>query len=647
MSIPNQTLLKFLLFFTMVFALGLPLNTAPKLFLVVMFSTGLFVGTLKLWRGVLSVLVFFAVVWGIQNFWPRLNIEEGHHVFLPMGEDSYIKRSLPDWEYANLSKHYWSYQQCKDGQSMPTKLTPPNKEEVAFSVDSIWGQTPKYSRLAQHINFKDAQDLRIGEVGRKKYNFHSAKSCLNRKNLPYFVFYEVNEKMVGATLHNKGFVYLGKEGDFKKVGTKITLDSTHVGQKILGVFVTPRLPLSMQLETPKNFWFNSMRDLCIVLCFLAALLLGFQKFHWRDFTIAGPSLFAVFLGCMIFEPYLLTGYPLLPGGGDGLTYTGFGKTLLPLLQQGEWLAFFKGTEPIYYYMPGMGYFRALEQLFFGETHYGYVLILCLIPFVTYRFLLILFPKKWAMILWGIFLLTPIFERFGFAFYHSVKLVKKGFGEPMGYTLFLWGLTLLLPRLYTVQKYESHSWTFFLAGLSFAGSIFFRPNLALLVLLFSAFAAWELLGIKRWGHLVAYSFGTAMTLLIPFHNWYFGGKLVLLTSSAAIDNNMHVSPLIYGKALMDLFSGQLQGIHFQRVWTHLEHWNHLCDIYRLLPLGFVFWRAFSKGTKPHVRCLGWLAITAQGILWFYVPGGRYSYLAWMLTLLVALEWFPSKRQFSKP
>ena len=337
------------------------------------------------------------------------------------------------------------------------------------------------------------------------------------------------------------------------------------------------------------------------------------------------------------------GYPNLPGGGDGLTYTGFGKAMLEFLSRGDWINFFKGAEPIYYYMPGMSYFRAIEQYFFGETHYGYVLVLWCIPIVVYNFLSMLFPKRWATILWAFFLFTPIFERFGFAFYHFIKLANKGFAEPIGYGLFIMAITSIFPRVYGIRKEESQGSIFFLAGLSLAASIFFRPNLAPLVIILSGFVSLEFLKDRRWIPLLTYCMGVGMTLLIPLHNWVFGGQLVLLTSSAAIDNNMHVSPFIYGQGLMEIFSGTFKGPHLEKVLIHLEHWNHLADIYRLIPLAVLIWRGFSKATSSSIRCLSWIGITAQILLLFYVPGGRYSYLAWMLTFLVFLEWFSHSKR----
>ncbi len=71
------------------------------------------------------------------------------------------------------------------------------------------------------------------------------------------------------------------------------------------------------------------------------------------------------------------------------------------------------------------------------------------------------------------------------------------------------------------------------------------------------------------------------------------------------------------------------------FVSLLNWNHLSDFYRLVPLLVVPWVLFSRSYPIPVRGLALIALSLQAVLLFYVPSGRYAYLAWLLVFLVFL------------
>ncbi|MBA7703619.1 hypothetical protein ES703_112407 [subsurface metagenome] len=81
---------------------------------------------------------------------------------------------------------------------------------------------------------------------------------------------------------------------------------------------------------------------------------------------------------------ILTKLPLFYGRDDGLTYEGHGRVMLQHALQGNWAGFLRGGEDVYYYQPGLRYFRSLEKAIFGETVYFYLLAFAFFPVVLYK-----------------------------------------------------------------------------------------------------------------------------------------------------------------------------------------------------------------------------------------------------------------------
>ena len=61
-----------------------------------------------------------------------------------------------------------------------------------------------------------------------------------------------------------------------------------------------------------------------------------------------------------------------------------------LLYNNNYFEALKGSEEIFYFMPGLRYFGSLNNIIFGETILGYFLICTFIPFIFYK---ILFAKE--------------------------------------------------------------------------------------------------------------------------------------------------------------------------------------------------------------------------------------------------------------
>jgi hypothetical protein len=226
----------------------------------------------------------------------------------------------------------------------------------------------------------------------------------------------------------------------------------------------------------------------------------------------------------------------------------------------------------------------------------------------------------------IFLFTPLLERLGFAQYLYVKEMIKGFPEPLGYGAFLGALALIAWSVPMPDAAPARSpMPGILIGLALALSVALRPNLAIAAALLLAMLGLWLLRERRLTEIIALGLGFSPILLIAWHNWYFGGQFVPLTSAAFVPATLLTPPSTYRDAV-------------RHVLRQLWNWNHVADFYRLIPLFTVFWVLFSRRYTIPLKGLAAVALSLQALLFFYVPSGRYAYLAWLLVFLVFLVAF---------
>jgi hypothetical protein len=178
----------------------------------------------------------------------------------------------------------------------------------------------------------------------------------------------------------------------------------------------------------------------------------------------------------------------------------------------------------------------------------------------------------------------------------------------------------------------------LIGLALALSVALRPNLAIAAALLLAMLGLWLLRERRLTEIIALGLGFSPILLIAWHNWYFGGQFVPLTSAAFVPATLLTPPSTYLAALGDVLRLDFSGDAVRHVLRQLWNWNHVADFYRLIPLFTVFWVLFSRRYTITLKGLAAVALSLQALLFFYVPSGRYAYLAWLLVFLVFLVAF---------
>jgi hypothetical protein len=233
--------------------------------------------------------------------------------------------------------------------------------------------------------------------------------------------------------------------------------------------------------------------------------------------------------------------------------------------------------------------------------------------------------------------VPVLERFGFALFLYIYQVHRGYGEPLGYALFLLGLASTLGALQPGEATERlrHPRVMFGSGVAFAAAMLVRPNLAVGSLVVAIVATAVFLHRGRLASLVALGAGMSLVLFGLWHNWWFGHRLVPFSVPEATAPNLILPPALWGEALGDLARGRFGSAALAKVASHIRSWNAPSDLYRvpvllaaLAPLAW--WRR-----DVAVATLAAVALSQQVMLFFYNAGGRYSYIAWMLTFLAFL------------
>ncbi len=630
-----QNLVKFLILCLIITILGFPLNQLWQLMLLLLTGIALWVGTLKLnWRSGVGILVLAGIALTIKSFLPLpVPIEAGHQIFLSSTYGQGLKEQLPAPVYQHLlqafNHAYPKSKQCSEQDYGCWKMVPAPEQPFAWSADNFW-QKPKYSRQVRSINFNSQSSLRLGIVNTPQFNLYQHISDIKRDPIPYYVMYQFPKAWSGTRMCWRGTTIWKTDAGYEVLENQCK-EITTPDQHVWGISIAPNNPLSMFIEPPVHVRTWLIVEQLIIICSVLLILLLSVTGNHRKLIVPSLSVISTLITVYILKPAMLLGYPAQASGGDGLVHEGFGRLIAQWIHSGNYALALQGGEPVFYFMPGLRYFRAFEKIFFGDTNFAYLILVCLLPLVVLFLLKQILSKKWSYILFGMFTFVPVFAGFGFAQFVYVKELIKGHAEPLGYGAFILGLGLVLASLKN-QRYKYLCYGF-LANLAFAISILMRPNLIVGAGIFLLLTNLWLLAHKRYQEFIVTSIGISPVLLLALHNWWFGGQFVLLTSAAEASVNLSMPPWTYIEALQDFVNRTVDSQAIQAVKHQLYDWNKWRNFYRLIPLAVTLYVAVARNTNYWIRSLALTALSMQATLFFYVASGRYAFLPWMLTFLV--------------
>jgi hypothetical protein len=644
-------------------ALGLPINDLVRYALLVIATVLVVVGRISLRRGPwIGALAAVALCVFGQTWLAAPRIEEGHNVFLRDAPGGALEAGLPaeafrfmagefDAKYPPARRCDPAQDGCWRGQALPTRA-------FAFSADGIYDH-PAYSRRVTGIDFSDPVWLRLGFINERGYNWNSQVSDLDRAQrdrrsiallhrwklaMPWFVMYRFPADFVGSALCWRGEVlWEGADEHFEAISHASmqcrTLAPADVGRRIFGVAISQEL--AMRLVPTARAQLRQLVEPAFAAAGVLAVLGLLVRVQPRRLVLP-LALIAITLIVVVFnDASFLGGVSPFDSGDDGLVYDGTARTMLQQLLAGDVAAALEGGEKVFYFTPGMRYLRTAEHLIFGESYLGYLSLVLLLPFLVFAMFRRFLPRRWALALTLVFAAIPVGVLFGSSLVQYVKWAARGFADPAAYICFLAAFVLLIGRAGASPR--DRFGAAFGAGLLFALALFVRPNIAPAAGILLAGAGVAALWQRQYRRLAGLCIGFASVLGMALHNWVYGGSLVLFTSTSAHPVLLTMPPAAYLTAFAELAHGDIAGEHVMRALRQVVGWlAGPSESAVMAPLGaaaiVVLVRVAVWGkVDPWLRLTAWATLAQQCVGLFYAASGRYHYLTWLLTLLVAAVW----------
>jgi hypothetical protein len=630
-------------------AAGIPLNEPSRLVIFFLAAIWLGAGRLRVgiwnWAAAFAVLVMVTI--GAQLI-PLPRLQEGHNIFVRISNGEALERELPAPVFKRMAElfdaRYPPAKRCKDNDFCwaRSKKGMPDRA-FAFSADGAWSQ-PGWSRIVSGITFDDFRTLRLGEINLLKYNWGDGEdSDVTRPDAPYFAAWRISDDLVGSRICWRGETMWGRDQSFASFHNPERacreISPGDVGATVFGLGIAKNslaveLEKSPRLQLASNAWL-ALRISAVVA--IALLLAAPTAETLLVAILAGAGFLALvfYRRAGIVDVHdILTKLPVFYGRDDGLTYEGHGRVMLQHALQGDWAGFLRGGEDVYYYQPGIRYFRALEKAIFGETAYFYLLAFSFFPVVLYK-LVRYVSAPWIGIFMATFLFFGIGASFGLDFYAYTYWMLRGFAEPAAYMLFL---LAILYGLHAADRLGMRDAA--LCGLLVFIAVFLRTNLAIAAVVLLAMLALHLL-FRAPRLLVPLAATSALTLLIPLHNIYFGKRLVLLTS--VVDNKLTLvmPPSVYARTLADMVTGNTGSASVSQMLAHLNLWlgtERGSVPVHAATLAALLWATISARTFT-VRLLATVSCALQFTLMFWRPESRFGLLAWLMTVttILAFAW----------
>ena len=585
-------------------------------------------------------LVLITMIFIFNQIFNLKKIEEIHSTFFSQSDISKISNLLPQKisleiqnDYNNkfdLARALKSY----DREEFASKELFNNYEFIensyAFSSDNFFSKND-ITRNVNFINFKSREQLRIGQINTINYNLVFDKEL--RRSLPFYVIYKFPKEYQGSKICGNGSIYYSftkssgivklNELNFllKKNDNCIKLEKNFETFYLIGYSINKDDNLEIKLH--KNFS-NHLIDFLSFLTKVIFIIIFYLFFyHFKHINRYEVAIFlCAILSTILFtylkDSNLLFALRYFRGGADGLFHEFQGYSIVKNLYNLNILEALKGGEDVFYFMPGLRYFIAINKIFFGETSYGYLLIGLLLPFFLYKFLQNLLSQKIAVCLLVSFMFFPIFENMGFAHFNYIGQIVRNHAETLS-------IFLIIFAFYQISIFEFYYKNgkikiFFLCFiLSFA--TFCRPNFFPTTLIIFLYIFYNLLRYNK--SLIMYSvLGYATISLSLIHNLFYGNQFTLFTYSSVHFVFLEQFQLINSINFSDSF-----------MYKQFLKWNPLYNIHRLIILIYIIYNML-KYRNPNIIILIFLCMLCQHLVLFMThPDSRYAYLAWLLTFIL--------------
>jgi len=662
---PHRVLPRLAVLALVVAALGLPINNLTVFGLlaagVLVAFTGSVLRSGARWIG---AIVLTLLVIAVHVFMPVPRIEEGHNVFLVDGPDNALERGLPREAYRAMAERfdaaYPAERRCTAGEIYCWRTNGIPKQAFAFAADGIF-DGHAYSRRVTAIDFPNAVWLRLGVVNDLSLDMAARDGDVERLQrdrrslaifgrwqlkLPYFLMVQFPAAFAGSDLCWRGEVLWERASEqFERLEHKDwacrALQGADTGKRIFGFAIGPSADLAMNLDANWSVKLRGLLGAAASVIGVVGILLLLVR--WRPRHAVYPLILALATLALVIltDATFVGGYRPFDGGDDGLIFSGFARDMLQHLAAGDIAGALKGVESVFYFNPGMRYFRALEFLVFGDTFLLYLLVVLILPLIVHAAVARFAGSAWAFVFTLGFVLTPVGVLFGTSYLHYVSWAARGYSDTLGAMMFLGGLILLAgPR---GARFDDRAAPAFWGALLLTIGVIFRPNLAPAVGVLLGGVGLAALWRQQFSRIAALCLGFSAILLTLWHNWHFGGVFVPLSANMAAPNVLMMTPGGYLAALGELarfdFAGPNLGKAAKQIIALL---SGPAGLWFVIPLHVAAYLillrvTFGRTFEPMLRltALAALALTPVGLI--YLVAVRYNLVMWLLMVLVVTAW----------
>lgn len=629
--------LKIFLLFIILVNLKLPLNTMSNISFLIVYLGIFFIFEKKIVIQKFNYLIII-ILTIINLSIPSNFIEEAHSIFVSKKDINIISSFLPkkiiniiyndynnsfDFERA-IKSHDGSNFSSKDKLIAYASIDSP----FAFSSDNFFIKS-KFSRKINNINFKSREGLRIANLNRINYNLVYDKKF--RRILPYYVFYKINNNYANSEVCTRGNLYyaysyrnkynLNTLTFNKQTSSKcLKIKKEFKNLYLIGYSINNDDNLSIKLKKNyllKFYDYSSILIIFILFIFFLKLLRPKKNYKVLLFLYLS-SVISLILITALKDINMITGLRYFRGGADGLFHQSQSYDIVKHLFNNEYFLALRGGEDIFYFMPGLRYFGALNNIIFGDTNYGYLIITLYFPIVIFSIFKNLIGIKPAIYLFISFIFFPIFENMGFGYFNYIGQVTRNHAETLSILLILSVIGLILHK----KNNYINSILMFMIILFLSISVFARPNFFPTSLILISYLLFQSFRNKYYKNVIIILISSVFMFSSLIHNYFFGNSLTFFTISQA---HFVFTDLYQNLNITDFKSNYL--------FTQLLKWNPLYNIHRIIILFITIFYILKHRQNLFIYSIFLCCLSQHFVLLITHPDSRYAYLAWLLTFIL--------------
>ena len=504
-------------------------------------------------------------------------------------------------------------------------------------------------------------DWPLGTVNSRNYNTNRYNRTLrftsepptelmNRRHMPYYAIVTFTDRHAERQLCVRGNVFWKSDGAYNRLGSPqqtecMVLQFASDGELpvIVAYQTGPDDELHINLEASINDYFSEAAYRAVPWLFSAVVLVALVDLRRLSISTRLALVLTLVVAVATIVTYRKSAFDLPPfgtfvvhqEGNDGLTYSGFGRQIVNAVLDGRYAEALRGGEDLYLYQPGFRYVQAANLALFGPSSAGAVLAASLVTLALLglgrRFL----PngRAWPFLLLWLLPLLPVLDaiatglglstpvRTHATYPQVVRWGIFGFGEPTALLLALMASAICL---HLMQGRDQSVRRHFLAGFLMSVAILIRVNWVPSGALVLGGVA--LISVQRsnWRQLIALVCSVSPLLVMPLHNYWYGGEWVLSTTQLRTGTMLPVDLELVRAAM------SLDTVAIERVF---DHWGLLLTDGRLILIVASIVALVMPSAALWVRAFAAAALVGFAPYLFLTYRSRYLILPDLLGALV--------------